>query len=99
MKKLDNHDCVKLKRVLKYIKGKRELKLDLSVGDMSVLKWWVGDSYLVHENCRGHTGSILSLGKVAISIFFTKQKINGNISTKDEPIGVGNDMDKMLWSR
>ena len=40
---------VKLKRVLKYIKVTRELKITLSVGDMSIVKWWVDSSYAVHE--------------------------------------------------
>ena len=34
----------KLKRVLKYLKGMRALKLTLSIGYMSVVKWWVDAS-------------------------------------------------------
>ena len=37
-KKLDEDDWEKLKQVLKYIKGTRELKLTLSVGDISIMK-------------------------------------------------------------
>ena len=51
-KKPDGYDGVKLKNVLKYIKLMRKMKLTLSVGDMSVVKWWVDASYAVLINCR-----------------------------------------------
>ena len=38
VKKLDEENWGKLKHVLKYIKGTRILKLDLSIGDISVVK-------------------------------------------------------------
>ena len=47
--KSEDYYWVKLKRVLKYFNGMRELKLTLSVDDMSVVKWWVDASYAVHE--------------------------------------------------
>ena len=48
MKKSDRDDWGKLKRMLKDLKLKTELKPTLSVGDMSVLKWWVDASYEVN---------------------------------------------------
>ena len=44
VKKLDKYDWVKLKRVLKYLKETYNLKIALSVGYMSVVKWCVYDS-------------------------------------------------------
>ena len=51
VKKPDKYNCEKLKRVLKYLKEMRELKLTLSVGDMSVVKWWLDASYVVQKYC------------------------------------------------
>ena len=55
--------------------------------DLSIVKWWVDASYSVHEDCKGHTGAIMSIGKGAIRIFTRKQKIQGKSSTGDELIG------------
>jgi hypothetical protein len=77
VKQPDEDDWGKLKRVLKYLKGTKGLKLTLSVNDMSIIQWWVDASYVVHEKCRGHTGTMMSLvGGGAVTSFSTKQKIN-----------------------
>ena len=75
VKKPDNNDRGKLKLVLKYIKGTRELKITLRIGDMAVAKWRLYSLYLAHEDCWGHTRVMIPLGKRAVPIFSTKQKI------------------------
>ena len=85
--------------MFKNLKGTRELKTTLSVGDMSVVKWWEDKSYAVLEDYQGQTGAMISLGKVAVSRFFIKQKINVKSSTEGDLIGVDVAMDKILWSR
>ena len=50
MKKLDEDEWLKLKQVLKYLKGTSELKLALRVGDMSVVMWWEYVLYAVNED-------------------------------------------------
>ena len=99
MKKPDRDDWGKLECVLKILKGTRELKLTLSVDDILVVKWWVDVSYVVHENCRLHTGPKLFLGKGVVYSFSTKQNINGKSSIEDELIGVDDSMAKIIWSR
>ena len=98
VKKLDEENWGKLKRVLKYLKGTREMKLTLSVGDMSVVKWWIDALYAAHEEFWGQTGAMMSLGNVSV-YSFPKNKINGKISTEGELIGVDDAMSKILWSR
>jgi hypothetical protein len=56
-------------KVLKYLKGAKHMKLTLSVEDMSVICWWVDASYNAHEDCRGQTGVMMSLGKGAVICF------------------------------
>ena len=51
VKKTDEGDWGKLKRILRYLKGNMKLKLTLSVCDIPVVKWWVYASYTVHRDC------------------------------------------------
>jgi hypothetical protein len=100
VKQPDEDDWGKLKRMLKYLKGTvRGLKLTLSVYDVSIIQWWVDALYAVHEDCRGHTGAMMSLGKGAVTSFSTKQKINGKSSMEDELIGVDDAMPRILWTK
>ena len=48
VKSPDKDDWGKLKRVLKYLNGTKYLKLNLSVDNLGVLKWFVDRSYDVH---------------------------------------------------
>ena len=52
VKKPDKGNWVTLKHMLKYPMVTRELKLALSVSDMSVVKWWVDASYIFYEDCQ-----------------------------------------------
>ena len=98
VKKPDDYDWVKLKRVLKYIKVLRELKLTFRCGDMSVVKLWVDTPYAGHEYCQVHTGAMVILGKGAVSSFSTK-KYKQKSSIEGLLIGVDDAMAKILWSK
>ena len=63
VKKPDEDDWGKLRWVLQYILGTLHLKLTLKVEDLSTIKWYVDASYTVHPDCKGHTGTIMTLGK------------------------------------
>ena len=93
-KKPGEEKLVKLKRVLIYFKGMRELKLTVCVHDMTVAKRWVDTFYAAHEYFWFHTESMLYLGKGAVYSFST-EKLNGNISTEGELIGVDDAMAKI----
>jgi hypothetical protein len=42
--------------VLKYLNGTRYLRLNLSVDDLGLLKWYVDSSHNVHWDCREDMG-------------------------------------------
>ena len=64
----DEDDWGKLKRVLKYLKGTRYMKLTLSADSMNfVIHWYIDGSHQVHEDCRGQIGSLVTFGKGAVS--------------------------------
>ena len=56
-------DWGKLKRVLKYLNGTKYLKLNLSVDNLGMLKWFVDGSHNVHWDCKGHGGAMFTMGK------------------------------------
>eukprot|EP00956_Cyclotella_meneghiniana_P009212 scaffold12647_cov40-Cyclotella_meneghiniana.AAC.1 len=99
VKKPDQDDWGKLKRVLKYLKGTKHMRLRLSVDNLGVIHWWVDASYNVHEDCKGQTGAMMSLGRGAPISFSRKQKLNVRSSCQGELVGVDDAMPYILWAR
>jgi hypothetical protein len=99
VKRPDEDDWGKLKRVLKYLKGTRHMKLTLSVDDVSIIRWWVDASYNVHEDCRGQTGAMMSLGGGAPISLSRKQKLNVRSSCEGELVGIDDALPSILWTR
>ena len=98
VKKPDEDDWGKVKRVLKYLKGTRSLPLRLSVENMSFAIWFIDASHAVHWDCKGQTGAGMTLGKGAVISCSWKQKLNTKSSTETELVGVDDAMQKVLWS-
>ena len=99
VKKPDEDDWGKLKRVLKYLKGTMHMKLKLSVENLGIIRWWVDASYNVHDDCKGQTGAMMSLGKGAPMSFSRKQKLNVRSSTEGELVGIDDALPFILWAR
>jgi hypothetical protein len=99
VKKPDEDDWGKLKRLLKYLKGTRHMKLTLSVENLNFIRWWVDASYNVHDDCRGQTGAMMSLGRGAVISFSRKQKLNVRSSCEGELVGIDDALPLILWAR
>ena len=99
VKKPDEDDWGKLKRLLKYLLGTKHLRLRLTVEDLGVIRWWVDASYNVHEDCKGQTGAMMSLGNGAPISFSRKQKLNVRSSCEGELVGLDDAMPTILWAR
>ncbi len=56
VKKPDVNDWGKLRRVLKYLKGKEYKKQTFTIDDLSMIRWWVDASDRIHHDCKAHTG-------------------------------------------
>ena len=56
-------------------------------------------SYAIHDDCKGHQGSMMTMGSGAIISFSRKQKINGKNSMEVELIGVDDALPQILWMR
>lgn len=92
-------DWGKLKRVLKYLNGTRRLHLTLTVDSLSSIKWYVDGSHQIHDDCRGHTGALMTMGKGAVASSSRKQKINTKSSTETELVAVDDKLGDILWMR
>jgi len=74
VQKPDMDDNKQLVRVMKYLRGTRDLTLTIEPGDH--LSWWVDSSYAVHPDMRHHSGIYMTLGKGATYSTSSKQKLN-----------------------
>jgi hypothetical protein len=95
----DVDDYKKLRRVIRYLRGTRELPLTLEVNDLSTVRWWVDAAFAVHPDMKGHTGATMSMGKGVIYSSSTRQKLNTRSSTEAELVGVDDAMTGIIWTR
>ncbi len=99
VKQPDEDDWGKLKRVLRYLYNTRNLQLTLYAASLTNIAWYVDASHQIHDDCKGHTGSILTLGKGAICSSSTKHKIPSKSSCESEIIGLYDKIGDILWTR
>jgi hypothetical protein len=92
----DKDDWGKLKQVLNYLNGTKYLRLNLSVDDLGLLKWYVDTSHNVHWDCRGHGGAMFTLGKEATSSYSRKVKLGMRSATETELVMMDMYMPEML---
>jgi len=97
VKQPDMDDWGKLRRVLKYLKGTRHMKLTISINDLSTVRWWVDASDRTHEDCKGHTSVMMTLGKGALVSGSRKHKINTKSSTEAELVALDDALPTILW--
>ena len=71
----DEDEWGKLRRVLKYLKGTRRLLITLEADDLTINKWWVAASFQAHDDRKGRTVNMMSLGHGAATSFSRKQKM------------------------
>jgi hypothetical protein len=96
----DEDDWGKLVRVLKYINGTRYMKLILSADEMNfTVHWYVDGSHQCHEDCRGQTGCLMTMGKGAAISSSNIMKCNTRSSTETEIISVHDKLPDIIWTR
>ncbi len=93
-------DWKKLSRVIRYLRGTRDLSLTLEAVDGFAVKWWMDASFAVHNDMKSQTGITMSLGKGSVLLASIKQKINTRrSSTKAELVGVNDAMTLIIWTQ
>ncbi len=94
----DEDNWGKLKWVRKYLNGTKYLKLNLSVNNLGLLKWYLDGSHNVHWDCNGHGGAMFTMGKGVPSSYFRTVTLNTRSSTEMELVAADMFMPEMLWS-
>jgi hypothetical protein len=85
-------DYKKLKRLGSYLNGTKDLKLYLKANKPYNLYCYVDASYALHDDGKGRTGNVVTLGKGAFRISSTKHHIVTKSSTEAEIVGVSDAM-------
>jgi hypothetical protein len=75
------------------------MKLNLSADNLTTIRWWVDASHAVHNNCQGHTGAMMSIGKGAAISFSNKHKLNTKKSSKSELVSADQALSSILHTR
>ena len=68
----------------------------LSLNDLSTFQWWVDASYNVHDDCKGQTEAMMSLGKEAPISLSCKQKLTVTSSCEGELMGIDDALPTIL---
>jgi hypothetical protein len=95
----DKDNWGKLKPVLKYLNSTRFVCLTLFSESFTNIHWYVDVSHQKHDDCKGHTGSLLTFGKGATTSSSTKQKIPSKSSSESEIIALRDKSSDILWKR
>lgn len=91
-------DQKKLLRVIRYIKGSKNVKLTLKAEENLVLKCYVDASHATHSvDGKSHTGLFVTLGSGPIFYRSTKQKLVSKSSTEAELVGLSDCLPMILW--
>jgi hypothetical protein len=99
VKQPDEDGWGKLKPVLKYLHCTYSLPLTLFADSLTSIVWYVDASHQTHDDCKGHTGSIITFGSGATTSSSTKQKPSSKSSTESELIGLYDKLGDILWTR
>ena len=91
-------DRNKLRRVLQYLNGTKDMCLTLSADDLSKMHAWVDASFAVHMDSKGHTGGGMSLAYGVVLPKSVKQKLNTKSSTEWELVGASDYLPNMVWA-
>ena len=93
------HDCDKLARLIKGLRGTSELALRLGADNLNSIEWWVDASHAVHHDMKSHTGGTMSMGTGAMCSSSRKQKLNAKSSTEAKLVGMDDALPQALWTK
>ena len=95
----DIDDWKKLRHCMRYLRSTLHMKWHLSADNLANLMWWIGGSCGVHWNSKGHTGSMMLMGKGAIVNMSRRHKLNVGSSTESELVSIADVLSVMIWCK
>jgi hypothetical protein len=97
------NDKIKLERLLKYVSFTKSLKVTLgnvfNVDNSITIKCYIDTSHGIHDDFRGHVGSIFTIGQAKITCRSTKMKLNTKGTAETELVGMSEEMPQGLWMK
>lgn len=102
-----DEDMNKLRRVLNYLNGSRDLYLYLSsiiqhdtiAGNIIKVNAYIDASFATHLDGKGHTGTTIDIGAGAVFNKSSKQKLVSKSSTEAELVAVSDGLSQVLWTK
>ena len=76
-----------------------DLVLTLGADDIANMQAWVDVAYAVHEDCKSHTGGVMSWGWGVVLSMCKKQKLSTKSSTEGEIVGVSDYLPNVIWGK
>ena len=95
--KSTDQDLKKLLRCLGFLKRTIKDKRYISVDNINTLFTWVDASHAVHEDMKGHTGGVMSMGGGVLHCKASTQKNNTKSTTESELVGVSEYLPYIIW--
>ena len=71
----------------------------IGAGGLDIMMTYVDASYEIHDDMKGHTGGIITMGKGIIQGKATKQKLNTKSSTEAELVGASDYIPWTVWAK
>ena len=98
IKKPNEDDWMKLRKMVRYLNGTKHEKLTLSADSLHVIKWYVDASLAVHPDFKSHTGGGMTMGVGFPITMSRKQKLNTKSSCEAELVGTDDISTLVLWT-
>ena len=70
----------------------------IGASGLEILQTYVDASYAIHQDMRGHTGGLMSMGRGIIQGKASKQKLNTKSSTESELVGASDYIPWTVWA-
>jgi hypothetical protein len=106
LKNPTEQDLTKLERVLRYIAGTIDFGIAYGSGDVDLQVFaWIDASYATHDDAKGHSGTVISVGAVpgsngsVVYVKSRKQKLVARSSTEAELIALHDGLPQVVWTR
>ena len=99
VKEPDINDWKKLQQLVTYTSTTVDLKLHLSVDDVSIIKWWVDTSFATRKDVISQPGAYMSTGRGSVYSASKMQQLNTKISTESELVRVYDVMPQIISTR
>ena len=92
-------DWEKLRRLLSYLQCTIDMPRIIGANGFEILQPYVEASYATHNDMRGHTGGLMTLGHGIVHDKCSKQKLNTKSSTETEVIGASDYIGHTLFTK